>query len=65
VKVVLRALSSITLAVILLSGVALYAVVASVPVGLLALGPTYVIYGLTLVAVVVAVALLGTSWLRP
>ncbi len=49
VKFVLRAFSSITLAVIVLSCVALFAVLASVPVGLLALGPTYVIYGLTLV----------------
>ncbi|GIK19387.1 MAG: hypothetical protein DYG93_12285 [Leptolyngbya sp. PLA2] len=49
VKFVLRAFSSITLAVILLSGVVLYGVVASVPLGLLALGPTWLLYGITLV----------------
>ncbi len=48
VKFVLRAFSSITLAVILLSGVVLYGVVASVPLGLLALGPTWLLYGITL-----------------
>lgn len=52
VKAVLRAFSSITLAVVLLSFVALYAVLASVPVGLLALAPTWGIYGLTLLAFV-------------
>ena len=48
VKFVLRAFSSITLAVILLTGVVLYGVVASVPLGLLALAPTWLLYGLTL-----------------
>lgn len=49
VKFVLRAFSSITLAVILLTGVVLYGVVASVPLGLLALAPTWLLYGASLV----------------
>ncbi|MCE7972832.1 MAG: hypothetical protein DYG92_00695 [Leptolyngbya sp. PLA1] len=56
VRWVLRALSSITLAVILLVLVALYGVSASVPVGLLALGVTYVVYGLTLIVTLLLLA---------
>jgi len=56
VRFVMRALSSITLAVILLVLVALYGVSASVPVGLLALGVTYTVYGLTLVGAVLLLA---------
>lgn len=52
VKAVLRALSSIWLAVVLLSLIALYATMASVPLGLLALAPTFLVKGLTLVATV-------------
>lgn len=48
-KFVLRAFSSITLAVVLLVFVSIYAMLASVPVGLLALAPTYLIYALSLV----------------
>lgn len=44
-KKVLRALSSIPLAVVLLSGVVLYGVLASVPIGILAQAPTYAIVG--------------------
>lgn len=55
-KWTLRVLSSITLAVIVLVLVALYGVSASVPVGLLALAPTYLIYGATLVLAVLVVA---------
>lgn len=51
-KAVLRAFSSIPLAVVLLTLVSLFGVLASVPVGLLALAPTYAIYGLTVVAAV-------------
>lgn len=51
-KLLLRAFSSIPLAVTLLSCVVLYATMASVPVGLIALGPTYALYGLTLLGVV-------------
>jgi hypothetical protein len=58
VKAVVRAFSSITQAVILLVLVILYGVSASVPVGLLALAPTFVLYGLTLV-VVIALAAVG------
>ena len=49
VKFLFRAFSSITLAVILLLLVVLYATVASVPIGLLALIPTWIVYALTLV----------------
>jgi len=53
VKWVLRALSSITLAVTLLVLVTIYGVLASIPIGLLASVPTYLFYGLTLVLVAV------------
>src|SRR5262249_19755473 len=66
-RFVLRAFSSITQAVILLVLVAIYIVLASVPVGLLALIPTYLIYGLTVVAAIALIALLpawaGTRFL--
>ncbi len=52
VKAVVRAFSSITLAVCLLVSVMLYGISASVPVGLMALAPTYAIYGLSLLAAV-------------
>jgi hypothetical protein len=45
IKKVLRALSSIPLAVVLLSGVVLYGVLASVPIGILAQAPTFLIVG--------------------
>lgn len=48
VKFLLRAFSSITLAVVLLVFVSLYATLASVPVGLLVLAPTWLFYALTL-----------------
>ena len=51
VRYILHVLSSITLAACLLVGVVLYAVLASVPVGLLALIPTWILYILSLVAV--------------
>lgn len=55
-KFLLRALSSITLAVVLLTAVAIYGLLASVPIGLLALTPTYAIVGLTLLAALALVA---------
>jgi hypothetical protein len=55
-KAVLRAFSSIPLAVVLLTFVALYAVLASVPIGLIVLGVTYVFYCVT-----VLVALVGAG----
>lgn len=48
VKFIFRAFSSITLAVTLLSFVAFYAVVASIPIGLLAVIPTWLIYSASL-----------------
>lgn len=54
VKFLFRAFSSITLAVFVLSFIALYATVASVPIGLLALVPTWIVYALTLLAPLVA-----------
>ncbi|HYD00606.1 MAG TPA: hypothetical protein VEB22_05215, partial [Phycisphaerales bacterium] len=56
VRWVLHALSSITLAVVLLSLVAVYGILASVPVGLIALLPTYVLYGVTLLITVAVIA---------
>ncbi len=60
VKFVLRAFSSVSLAISLLVCVALYGTAASVPVGLFALAPTYVVYGLTLVAAIALIAVLPT-----
>ena len=51
VRYFMHALSSVTLALIMLIGVALYAVLASVPVGLLALIPTWIIYIASMLAV--------------
>lgn len=56
VKWVVRAFSSITMAVVLLSLLTLYGVMASVPIGMLAMAPTYAVYGLT---ALVAVGLVG------
>jgi hypothetical protein len=47
-KFVLRAFSSIWLAVCTLSLIALYGTLASVPIGMLALGPTFLFYGITI-----------------
>lgn len=51
-KVLLRTFSSITLAVILLSGVVLYGILASVPIGMLALIPTWLIYAASFIIAV-------------
>lgn len=56
VRAILHAFSSITLAVILLSLVVVYATLASVPIGLLALAPTYAVYALTLAASIAVVS---------
>lgn len=56
VKATLRALSSITLSVILLVLVVIYGVSASVPVGMLALVPTLLVYLLTIVIAAAIVA---------
>jgi hypothetical protein len=68
-KFLLRAFSSIPLAVVLLSLVALYCTAASVPVGLLVLGLTYAVYAATLLGVVVVgagvpIAIMRLLW-RP
>ncbi len=55
IRWVLRAFSSITLAVILLIAVAIYGTLASVPLGLMALAPTWLFYVATLLAVIAAV----------
>lgn len=55
-KAVLRALSSIPLAVVLLILVAFYGVLASVPIGIIALGVTQLFYGVTLVGVIAVAA---------
>jgi len=51
-KWLLRAFSSVWLAVALLSLVVMYSALASVPIGLAALAPTYAIYGFTLLLTV-------------
>ncbi|HZW09393.1 MAG TPA: hypothetical protein VFF69_05760 [Phycisphaerales bacterium] len=51
-KFVLRAFSSIWLAVILLSFVAMYGALASVPVGMIVAGLTYLLYAISLLAVI-------------
>ena len=63
-KLTLRLLSSIGLAVVTLVLVAVYCMLASVPLGLLALIPTYLIYGLSLVAVVGLVTASGLALLH-
>lgn len=55
-KALLRAFSSIPLAVCLLAGVALFGTSASVPIGMLALAPTYGFYALCFVFLVALVA---------
>ncbi|MBC7835228.1 MAG: hypothetical protein H7Y88_09035 [Phycisphaerales bacterium] len=49
-RFVLRTFSSVPLAIVLLTSVAIYGTLASVPIGMLALAPTYLFYGLTLVS---------------
>ncbi|MEL7473992.1 MAG: hypothetical protein AAGK04_11810 [Planctomycetota bacterium] len=61
-KALLRAFSSIKLSVSLLSIVALFGLLASVPIGLLALIPTYLIYGLALL-LVIAIPVTLALWL--
>jgi hypothetical protein len=62
VKAVLRLFSGIPLAVVLLSLVTFYGILASVPIGLIALAPTFLIYALT---GLITLALLGAlpSWM--
>ncbi|MFM9995047.1 MAG: hypothetical protein ACKVU4_04515 [Phycisphaerales bacterium] len=60
-RALLRAFSSITLAVCLLSCIALYAILASVPIGLIAQLPTVVVYGLTLLVAVGVLAVLPVA----
>lgn len=63
VKWILRAFSSITLAVILLILVAIYGTLASVPVGLFAKIPTILVYIATLVVALGAFAVVPTYFL--
>ncbi|MCW5765797.1 MAG: hypothetical protein KIT68_07460 [Phycisphaeraceae bacterium] len=60
VRWVLHAFSTIRMAVILLLLVVAYGIAASVPIGLLALIPTYAVYGASLVLALVLVAWLPT-----
>ena len=57
-KFALRSLSSIWLAVTLLSGVMAFGILASVPIGVLALAPTLAVYGLTLLGAIAALGVL-------
>ena len=63
-RLILRAFSSITMAIVLLAFIALYAVLASVPIGLLALIPTYLIIALTYLGALAVGALLPVIILR-
>jgi hypothetical protein len=63
-KAVLRAFSSIPLAVVLLSLVVVYAILASVPVGLLVLGLSYMVYGATLLIALVGLGVAPLFALR-
>lgn len=58
-KFILRSFSSIALASITLTLVAIYCVLASVPIGMLALIPSYLIYGIAVLATIIVVAGLG------
>ncbi len=64
VRIVMDWLSSIRLAVILLVFVALYAVLASVPIGLLALAPTYLVYAITVALAACIPAAVGALIIR-
>lgn len=64
VKFVLRALSSIPLAIVLLGCVVAYAILASVPIGLLVLGLTNAVQVLSIVAVVGAAAVIPVAAMR-
>ncbi len=59
VRIIMDWLSSIRLAVILLVFVSIYAVLASVPIGLLALAPTYLVYATTVVVAALIPAAVG------
>src|ERR1043165_1802545 len=63
-KVLLRTFSSIPLAVCLLSLVVLYAILARAPAGLVALGVTYLLYLLTLLATHGVVAIVPVLIMR-
>src|SRR5262245_33971801 len=56
VKFLLRAFSSIPLAIVLLACVAVYGTLASVPIGMLAQIPTYLVYALTAAATVAVIS---------
>jgi uncharacterized membrane protein len=64
VRWVLQAFSSIPLAVVLLVFVSVYATLASVPVGLIAALPTYLIYAATLLVAAVTPAVVGVAVVR-
>lgn len=58
-RALLHAFSTVTLAVCLLSFVVLYAILASVPIGLLAQIPTYLAYGATILLMIAGVGMLS------
>ncbi|MFK7759548.1 MAG: hypothetical protein AB8C13_06350 [Phycisphaerales bacterium] len=61
IRIILRTFETIPLAIVLLTFVSLYATAASIPIGMLAQIPTYLIYVLTLI---VPVAVLGVVSIR-
>lgn len=62
VRIVLHAFSTVWMAVVLLGLLAVYGILASIPIGMLALIPTVAVYALTLVLAVLVVAVVPT-WL--
>lgn len=64
VRWVLHTFSLVRTAIVLLSGVVLFAVAASVPIGLLALIPTYLVYSLVLAVTLGMVVALPSWWVQ-
>ncbi len=64
IKIPLRALETIPLAIILLTFVALYATAASIPIGMLAQIPTYLIYALSLVIPLAVISYISIKLIR-
>jgi hypothetical protein len=64
IKWLLRLFSGIPFAIVLLTLVALYGVLASIPLGLLLLIPTKAFYGLTLLVFIVVICALPTWWMQ-
>ncbi len=64
IKIPLRALETIPLAIILLTFISLYAIAASIPIGMLAQIPTYLIYALSLVIPLAVISYISIKLIR-